>query len=280
MRGTESMNRKTSRTISLLLIAALSVMLAACGTKTQKAKDAADEKEYVGIIAAMENEEALLLEEAEIDHVDTIGGVEYHVGTLCGKDVVITNSGIGMVLSASALTAMLSNHNISKVIFTGVAGGVGDQTKVLDEVVGDRYVQSGYGTVTDEGFKWTYGNTGEEVGDKGYFYSDPDLADLAYESAVKIVGKDNVHRGTIASGDQFVSSQEYSDRLEQDFDAIACEMEGAAIASVCRQYDKPFVVIRAMSDKADGQAHESFDGFADRAADNSSRIVMEMLNKL
>ncbi|MBR2707294.1 MAG: 5'-methylthioadenosine/adenosylhomocysteine nucleosidase [Mogibacterium sp.] len=268
------------RIIALLLIAAVSSMLCACGGRMQKARDAMEDKEYIGLISAMDNEIDMLIDEADIDHVDTIGGVEYHVGTLCGQNVVIAKSGIGMVLSASVATTLLNGHKVSKVIFTGIAGGTGDKTKVLDEVIGDRYVEHDYGTVTDEGFKWTYGNTGEEVGDKGYFYSDPELADLAYESAVDVVGKDNVHRGTIASGNQFITSGDYADRLEQDFEAIACEMEGAAIAEVCTQYKTPFVVIRAMSDKADGKAHESFDNFGDTAADNSSRIVMEMLNNM
>ena len=69
-------------------------------------------------------------------------------------------------------------------------------------------------------------------------------------------------------------------KLQKDFDAIACEMEGAAIAAVCTQYEKPFVVIRAMSDKADGNATESIENMGDIAADNSSRIVIQMLGSL
>ena len=84
-------------------------------------------------------------------------------------------------------------------------------------------------------------------------------------------------KGVIATGDQFVASESYVDMLQETHDAIACEMEGASIALVCGQYDVPFVVIRAMSDKADGNAHESFDNMGDIAADNSSKIIMQML---
>lgn len=274
------MRNNINRIAAIALIAVLSLMLCACANKVQKVEDAVDDEEYIGIISAMDNEIDMLIEAAEIDHVDTRGGVDYHVGTLCGRNVVIARSGIGMVLSASVATAMLNDHKVSKVIFTGIAGGTGDNTKVLDEVIGDRYVEHDYGTITDDGFKWTYGNTGEEVGKEGYFYSDKELADLAYECAVNIVGEENVHRGTIASGNQFIVSAEYSDMLEKNFEAIACEMEGTAVAEICDQYDTPFVVIRAMSDKADGEAHESFENFGDTAADNSSRIVMEMLEKM
>lgn len=271
-------NTRLLRLVSLLLIAALSVMLCACG---QKAEDASAEKqEYIGIISAMDNEVSLLLENAEIDHVDTIGKVDYHVGTLCGRPVVIARSGIGMVLASSAMTAMLNNYDISKVIFTGVAGGVGDETRVLDEVIGERLVMHDYGMMTDEGIVWSYGNTGEEIGDDGYFYSDPELVQLAYDAAVKVVGEEYAFKGTIASGDQFVSSEEYVRILQDNFDALACEMEGAAVAAVCRQYDTPFVVVRALSDKADGKAAETYENFGDTAADNSSRIVMDMLDSM
>ena len=69
-------------------------------------------------------------------------------------------------------------------------------------------------------------------------------------------------------------------KLQDDYNAYACEMEGAAVAVVCIKYKTPFVVIRALSDKADGNAHENYENFGDRAADNSSRIVMKMLDAI
>ena len=223
---------------------------------------------------------ALLLKEAEIDRVDTIGGVDFHVGTLHWQPVVIMRSGIGKVMAASAATAMLNNYPISKVIFTGIAGGVGDETQVLDQVIATRLAQHDYGTITNDGFVWSSGVTGEEMGEKVFYTCDPDLVDLAFEAAVQVVGEDHVFKGTVATGDQFVASEEYVRRFQQDFDAIACEMEGASIAAVCTQYGMPFVVIRAMSDKADGNAHESVDNMGDLAADNSSRIVIQMMDAM
>ena len=165
--------------------------------------------------------------------MDTIGGVDFHVGTLHWQPVVIMRSGIGKVMAASAATAMLNNYPISKVIFTGIAGGVGDETQVLDQVIATRLVQHDYGTITNDGFVWSSGVTGEEMGEKVFYTCDPDLVDLAFEAAVQVVGEDHVFKGTVATGDQFVASEEYVRRLQQDFDAIACEMEGASIAAVC-----------------------------------------------
>ena len=264
------------RMIALILAVLMIFTCAGCAGKEKKQPEA----ERIGIMSAMDNEVALLLDEAKIDHVDTIGGVKFHVGTLHGQDVVIMRSGIGKVMAASALTAMLNQYKISKVIFTGVAGGVGDETKVLDEVIATRLVQHDYGFMTDDGIQWATAVPGEEEGAKDFCDCDPDLVKLAYKSAVKVMGKDHVFKGTIVSGDQFVASEKYVRILQENFDAIACEMEGAAAASVCSQYKVPLVVIRAMSDKADGNAHESIDNMGDIAADNSSRIVMEMLDAM
>ena len=238
------------------------------------------EPQRIGIVSAMDNEVALLLKEAKIERVDTFGGVDFHVGTLEGQPVVIMRSGIGKVLSASALTAMLNRYSISRVIFTGIAGGVGDETNVLDQVIATRLVQHDYGTMTNDGFVWETGVTGEAKGEKGFYFCDSELVDLAYECAVQVIGKEHVFKGTIATGDQFIASEAYVKTLQAQFDAIACEMEGASDAAVCAQYEIPFVVIRAMSDKADGNAHDGVENMGDLAADNSSRIVMQMLGAM
>ena len=232
-----------------------------------------EERIYTGIISAMQKEIDLLLGEAKIERVDSIGGVDYHVGSLCGCDVVIAKAGIGKVMASSGMTAMICNFKLSRVIFTGIAGGVGDDTKVLDQVIGTSLVQHDFGQYTREGFSWIPGFEGES----GYYDCDPGLVQLAYDSAVKVIGPEHVFKGMIASGDQFIASESQVERLQKDFDAIACEMEGASVAIVCSKYHIPFVVIRAMSDKADGNAHESYDNMADIAADHSCRTVMEML---
>ncbi len=188
-------------------------------------------EERVGIISAMDNEIKLLLDNAEIQYVDSFGGIDFIVGTLCGKDVVI----------------------------------------------GDKLVQHDYGQVSLGGFVWEPASGGDE---NGVFTSDPMLVGKAYDAAVGVVGRDHAFQGTIVTGDQFIASDWYVTELQDRFDAMACEMEGCAVAAVCTQYDVPFVVIRTMSDKADGLAHESMNNMGDIAADNSSKIVMELLNSL
>ena len=187
--------------------------------------------------------------------------------------MVIVKAGVGKVRSASGTATLLNSYNPSHVFFTGIAGGVGDETKVLDVVVATDLVQHDYGQITNDGFEWS----GEYGGVDGYYLCDQDLVDLAYNSAVYVVGEDHVFKGTIATGDQFIASESLVELLQNNFDALACEMEGAAVADVCTQYQVPFVVIRTMSDKADGKAHVTYDYFRDQAADNSSQIVMQLL---
>jgi len=254
------------------------VMLLAliCGCKPKAEKQA----EYTGIISAMDNEIDLLLEEAEIDHVDTIADVEYHIGSLHGEPVVITRAGIGKIRAASGVTTMLMKYPISKVIFTGIAGGVADETGVLDEVVATRLVEHDYGILSNDGFEWCSGDPGMG-GEPGQYYEcDPQLVQLAYDAAASVVGEDHAFKGTIATGDQFIANSEYVEKLRKDYDAYACEMEGAATAVVCIKNKTPFVVIRALSDKADGNAHDSYENFGETAADNSSRIVVKMLDSI
>ena len=164
----------------------------------------------------------------------------------------------------------------TEVLFTGIAGGVGDATKVLDVVIATKLVQHDYGQITNEGFEWSKGFEGEE----GYYQCDESLVNLAYAAAVDTVGKEHVFQGIVATGDQFVASEEYVKKLQEEFNAIACEMEGASIALVCERYGVPFVVLRTMSDKADGLAHETYENMSNIAADNSCKIVMEMLESM
>lgn len=256
--------------ITILLICAL--CLVACETKSNK--------EYIGIISAMDNEIASLIEEAHIDHIDEICGEKYYVGTLRGQNVVITKSGIGKVYVTAGATTLFNSYSISKVIFTGIAGGVAEGTNVLDEVIATRLVEHDYGLLTNDGFVWKSGDPGFGNQEGEYYYCDQTLIDLAYTAAVQVLGTTHVFKGTIATGDQFIASEEYVAKLQHDYDTYACEMEGAAVAKLCVANNKPFVVIRALSDKADGKAHESYADFGDIAAANSCKIVLAMLDAL
>ena len=258
----------------IILVLLLLLTLCACDSKKT------DDQEYIGIISAMDNEIAELINEADIERTDNIGGLKYYVGKLKGKPVVIAKSGIGKVRASAGATAMLNNYNISKMIFTGIAGGVADETKVMDQVIATKLVEHDYGKITNDGFIWLSGDPGVGIEPGAYYDTDLLLTNLAYECAVEVLGAEHVFKGVIATGDQFIASEDYVKRLQDDYNAYACEMEGASVAVICIQYNVPFAVIRCLSDKADGEAHESYENFGDIAAANSSAIVLKMLEKI
>ena len=258
--------------VLIIVMLTCALCLVACESKSGK--------EYIGIISAMDNEIAALIAEAHIDRIDVLCGEKYYVGTLRGQNVVITKSGIGKVYVTAGATTLLNNYAISSVIFTGIAGGVAEGTNVLDEVIATRLIEHDYGLLTNEGFVWRSGDPGfgNQAGE--YYYCDEALVDLAYTAAVQVLGTAHVFKGPVATGDQFIANEEYVAKLQHDYDTYACEMEGAAVAKICIANDKPFVVIRALSDKADGKAHESYANFGDVAAANSCQIVLAMLDAL
>ncbi len=286
--------KKMSRVLlSAVLAATLLLSLAACSNtdnhsstvssepvstaETSSTVSDASESKPIGIITAMSNELAMLLEKAEISETKTIGGVDYNIGTLEGQDVVLVQGGIGKSMAAAGTTVLINEFHVESIIFTGIAGGVGDEVQVLDEVIATDLVFHDYGNQTNDGFVW---DAAAGVNEDGTIPVDEELSKKAYEAAVSVLGEDHVFQGRIATGDQFVASAEYVTYLQEEFDAIACEMEGAAVARIAAQYEVPCCVIRAMSDKADGAAHDTYENFGDTAADNSASIVLAMLQSM
>lgn len=109
---------------------------------------------------------------------------------------------------------------------------------------------------------------------------DESLSKIAYDSACTVLGAEKVHQGVIATGDQFISSESYVKELQTKFDALACEMEGASVARVCDQFDVPCAILRCMSDKADGIAHDTYAFNYTEASNTSASVVQEMMKTL
>ena len=144
----------------VIFIIAVGLLFVLTSGNLNKGYSAESDVERIGIISAMDNEISVLLKEADINHEDMIGGVKYYIGKLRGKDVVITRAGIGKVRASSGVTTMFNKYNISKVLFTGIAGGVADETRLLDEVVATRLVEHDYGIISNNGFMWVSGDPG------------------------------------------------------------------------------------------------------------------------
>lgn len=230
----------------------------------------------IGIIGAM-HEEIVELKELMINVKERkISNLSFFEGELCGKDVVLTESGIGKVNAALSTTLLINEYKIEKIIFTGVAGAVNSKVNVTDIVIGTDLVESDMDVTAGGNYK-----LGEIPRMKNSnFKPDSYLFDLAKTAAIKLFGEKKVFLGRIISRDEFVASEEKVKKLNEIFNADCVEMEGAAVAHVCEVLNIPFVIIRSISDKADNEAGMTFDEFVKIAAKNSKLIVEEILSSM
>ena len=252
--------------ISLLLVIA-----------TGPVRSQAEQSEPIGILTALDIELDLLLAQAETTETITIGGVDYHLARLNSVDVVLARAGAFGMLPSATTSILIHEFGVSRIIFTGIAGGVADHTSVLDVVISTDFIIHDCGTETDDGFVW---KPDCGVNDDGSIPADPYLRKVASSAARQVVGKEHVFEGRIVSGEAFIASQHYVDFLRDRFDAYAVESEGGPVARIAHEFGVPVIVIRTLSDKADGRAHESYANFAQDAADNSARVVLAMLKDL
>lgn len=231
-----------------------------------------DNAEMIGIVGAMEVEIEGIRSKMTDKKEKTVSGVRYVSGRLGKNEVVTAVCGIGKVFAAICAQTMILEFAPSVIINTGVAGSLSAQLNVCDIAVADKVVQHDMDT--------------SPLGDpKGlvsginviYFEADRDVCALLSES-VREHGINTVS-GTIASGDQFIASKEVKNRIAGEFGAIACEMEGAAIGHVCYVNKKPFAVLRAISDKADGVAEIDYPSFCKMAADNYIKVICSFCEK-
>ena len=220
----------------------------------------------IGIIGAMD---------IEIEHINaviedkekiTVSGALYTKGKLDGKDVVTAVCGIGKVFAAMCAQTMIVKFGADKIINTGVAGGLTDKTDILDTVVATALVQHDMDT--------TY------FGDPRGLISGINVVEFPCDStlAEKITAnvEGNCVRGIVASGDCFVADSDKKKEIAETFNAVACEMEGAAIAQVCYVNKIPFCVLRTISDGANGE-EMSYEKFRVVAAEKAANVIINTI---
>lgn len=229
----------------------------------------------IGIIGAMDYETALLKENMQVERQESLSGLTFIVGQLRGKQAIVVTCGIGKVNAAVCTQILLTHFKADHIINTGVAGAIEDCLDVGDLVVSTDLVEH---DMDATGFGYQFGQIPGMQ--EWVFKADPVLVESAYAAAMAEVRNHKTYKGRIVTGDQFVSSAERKQFLQNNFSPFATEMEGGAIAHACFLSGVPFVVIRAMSDKADGSAHVSYEDFSREAAQNSCHIVMHMLERL
>ena len=227
----------------------------------------------IGIIGAMDSEVKLYLEALQNKEKTTLASFDFYKGTLNDKEVVIVKSGIGKVNSAACAQILINKFSPEKIIFTGVAGSLNPELDVKGIVISTESIQH---DVDATAFGYKRGEI-PQMNTRG-FKSCPDLTAKAYESSKNLDLE--VMKGIILTGDQFIANKELTKTLREEFSGDCTDMESAAVAQVCHLNNIPHVIIRSMSDKADGSANVNFEEFEIEAANNSFKIVNELLKKL
>ena len=229
----------------------------------------------IGIIGAMDEEIGILRNEMKTKEVKTIADIDFYEGTIENKEVVLVRCGIGKVNAAICTQILISIFDVKTVINIGVAGAIKDTLNILDIVVSTDVQQHDF-DVTGFGYK-----LGQIPGMKKYIFpADEVLIEKALSASKEVLTDNKAVKGKIISGDIFVSNIELKQNLLKNFNGYCAEMEGAAIGHTCYVNNIPFVVIRTMSDKADGSAHYNFKKFVYQAANYSKDIVKIMLGKM
>jgi adenosylhomocysteine nucleosidase len=223
----------------------------------------------VAIVSAMAEELAALLAEVRDVTVQTHAGRCFHVGTLHGAPVVLVLCGIGKVAAAMTTTLLAERFAPQCMVFTGVAGGLGEGVRVGDVVVAESLLQH------DMDASPLFPRFEVPLTGRSRFGADPALTAALAEAAQALGASAPVlHHGLVISGDRFVSAAVECAALRQVLpDALAVEMEGAALAQVCHDLGLPFAVLRTISDRADDSAHIDFTQFIQVAAQASAAIV-------
>jgi adenosylhomocysteine nucleosidase len=267
------------------------VLLFTCSTLAESPATQPASPPLTGIIGAMHVEVEMLEQQLADRSTETIGGVSFVRGTMAGRAVVIAESGVGKVNAAMTAALLDERYHPSEMLFTGIAGGIADDERPGDIVIATRTAQHDFGLVTDDGFtpdRVTDPKTGTKT--PIFEEADPRLLAVAQAAAEKLplqdvqaggkARKPAVRSGIVVSGDVFVASAKRKAELRRDFGADAVEMEGAAVAHVCRAMGVPCLIIRSISDSADAAADADEAANAQSAATNSAAIARAIVERL
>lgn len=240
----------------------------------------------IGIMSAMHEELAAVLAAMPDEQGVRVAGRDFWVGHWHGHDVVVVLSRIGKVAAATTATVLLERFKVDILVFTGAAGGLAADAQVGDVVVASALVQH------DMDASPLFPKHEVPLYGRSRFETDAALSQALAVAASQVLSdpaqhlgaqaiadfhllSPRVHQGLIVSGDRFVSTTAESQALQRSLpDALAVEMEGAAVAQVCLDYGVPFAAVRTISDRADDDAHTDFSRFIREVASRYSLAIL------
>lgn len=229
----------------------------------------------VGIIGAMEVEVSKLKEMLQDTEIKNKAGMTFVSGNLNGKPVVVVRSGIGKV-NASICTQILADvYKVNYIINTGVAGSLHNEINIGDIVLSKDALQH---DMDATGFGYAVGVIPQM--EKSIFEADERLIQIAEKCIKEDITDINAFVGRVVSGDQFISDKGKKKWIVDNFQGYCTEMEGAAIAQAAYLNNIPFLIIRAISDKADDSATEDYPTFEAKAAQHCVKLLCAMVKEI
>jgi adenosylhomocysteine nucleosidase len=228
----------------------------------------------IGIIGAMDEEVEQIVSSMQVTRTENKAGMTFKCGSLCGRDVVIVRSGIGKVNAAACTQILCDDFGVDAVINTGIAGSLDARINIGDVVLSSDVLHH---DMDATGFGYPLGQIPRM--DVLSFEADKRMVKLAKDCCNKVLPQINSHIGRVVSGDQFISDKAVKDRIKSNFDGMCTEMEGAAIAQTAYINKVPFLVIRAISDKADDSATVDYPTFEAKAIANSVVLLKEFVRR-
>lgn len=228
----------------------------------------------IGIIGAMEEEVQSLIDFMDVEEKKEISSMVFYRGKLGKKEVVVVQSGIGKVNMAVCTQILVDIYHVNQLINTGIAGGLYQDINIGDIVISSDTLQH---DMDATGFGYKLGEIPRM--ESSIFQADEELVKLAKEVCEEVNPDIQCFIGRVVSGDQFISSSEKKKELVDVFQGYCAEMEGAAMAQVAYLNKIPFVILRAISDKADNSATEDYPAFEKKAIKHILRLVRGILDR-
>ena len=222
---------------------------------------------YIGIIAAMDEEIATIKNLMQDTEVKKIFDLEFIIGKINSKEVILVKCGAGKVHAARTTQILIDNFDIDYIINVGTAGGLNNDIEIGDIVIAKKLVQHDYDITAGGHEKGYVSHTGK------YFECDKILIERSKDTINSLNENFKAVVGLIATGDIFVQDINVKNSIKEEFDADCVEMEGAAIAQVCTLDKIPFIVIRAISDKPNGNNGVDFEKYLDMACKRYAKFI-------
>jgi len=227
-------------------------------------------KEYIGIIAA-ENEEMVAIKEKMINiEEETIYNLTFYKGNISHAKYILVKSGVGKVNATRTTQILIDKFEVKSIINIGSAGGLNDNLHIGDIVIGEKLVQHDFDVTVFDREKGFIPETGK------FFESDKTLIENIKDALNNINEDFNIHIGTIATGDTFLTDIDKKENIKLEFKADCVEMEGAAIAQTCKLCNIPFVVIRGISDVPNGENHIDFNTYLDMISKRVANLIAKL----